>query len=246
MDRRLLLTGAAALTLSASLSGCGGNLLGPPDAGTLYPVRPEFAPAPAASAKVAWSLAVLRPDVPGGLDSDRIALLQPDGSMDYYAKATYPDRLPAIVQRALLAGFEASGRIDKVAREEDALQADYNLLVEVRDFQAVYAARDGVPDIVVTLNAKLAASHGRRILAVTAVTQKADAGTNNTGAAVGALRQALGAAVTQVVNWTLETAPATVPGASAGAAAETASPGRNGEQLLHDVSRGPGGEAAPQ
>lgn len=242
INRRLLLSGVCVLTLSA----CGGNLLGPPDAGPIYPVRPDFPPAPANGDKVNWSLAILRPDVPGGLDSDRIALLQPDGSMDYFAKATYPDRLPATVQHALLEGFEASGRIDKVSREEDALHADYNLLVEVRDFQAVYAVPDGVPAVVVTLNAKLTTAHGRRIVAVTTVTRKADAGTNSTAAAVAALKQALGAAVTEVVTWTLASAPALVPGTSADAVDAPASPGRNAQQLLHDVTRGSGKAPAPQ
>lgn len=237
MDRRLLLVGVAALSLSA----CGGNLIGPPDAGPIYPVRPSFPPA-AGGDKVSWSLSILRPDVPGGLDSDRIALLQPDGSMDYYAKATYPDRLPASIQRALVEGFEASGRIDAVAREDDALHADYNLLVEVRDFQAVYAVPDGVPGVVVTLNAKLTTNHGRKIIAVTTVTQKAEASVNSAGAAVAALKQALGAAVSQIVTWTLAAAPAVVPGVSP----ETATPGKNAEQLLHDVSRGPGHKAPPQ
>jgi cholesterol transport system auxiliary component len=240
MDRRLLLIGAAASLLSA----CGGNLIGPPDAGPIYPLRPVFAPAPAGD-KVGWSLAILRPDVPGGLDSDRIALLQPDGSMDYYAKATYPDRLPALVQRALLEGFEASGRIDAVAREEDALHADYNLLVEVRDFQAVYAQPDGAPAVLVTLNAKLATAHGRKIVGVTTVTQKADASANSAAAAVAALQTALGAAVTQLAGWTLSAAPAIPPGTSV-EAAQTATPGKNAEQLLHDVSRGPRQKAAPQ
>ncbi len=104
--RRLFLIGAASLTLSA----CGGDLLGPPEAGPIYPLRPAF-PAAAGGEKVNWALSMMRPDVPGGLDTDRIALLQADGTMDYYAKATYPDRLPAMMQRAVIEGFEASGRV---------------------------------------------------------------------------------------------------------------------------------------
>jgi len=69
-------------------------------------------------------LAILRPDVAAGLDSERIALTQPDGTMDFYAKASYPDRVPPMVQQALLDGFEASGRIDAVAPEQAALHAD--------------------------------------------------------------------------------------------------------------------------
>ena len=235
MDRRLFVLGASAL----ALSGCGGNLIGPPDAGPIYVVRPTFTPAPAGAAKVNWSLAILRPDVPGGLDSDRIALLQPDGILDYYAKASYPDRLPSSIQTALLDGFEASGRIDAVAREEEALHADYNLLVEVKDFAAHYATQDGVPGVTVAFNVKLTTAHGRKTIAAQSFSQSGNASTNSAAAAAQALQQALGAAVKQVVEWTLSAAPAVVPGTSTdAAAAETASSGKPAAQLLHDVTRG--------
>ena len=228
MQRRLFILGASAFVLSA----CGGNLIGPPDAGPIYVVRPAFAPA--SGEKVSWSLSILRPDVPGGLDSDRIALVQPDGSLDYYAKASYPDRVPASVQQALLDAFEASGRIDAVAREEQALHADYNLLVEVKDFAAHYATQDGVPAVTVAVQAKLTTAHGRKIIAAQGFTQTANAGANSAAATVQALQQALGVVVKQVVDWTLATAPVVPPGGSA----DTASTASQAKQLLHDVSRG--------
>jgi cholesterol transport system auxiliary component len=227
-QRRLFLIGAASLTLSA----CGADLLGPPEAGPLYPLRPAF-PAAAAGEKVNWALSIMRPDVPGGLDTDRIALLQTDGTMDYYAKATYPDRLPAIIQRTVIEGFEASGRIGAIARAQDALHADYNLLVEVKDFQAVYKVADGLPQAVVAISAKLTTAHGRKIIGSLAVSKSVDAGANSTGAATQALSQALGQAVSEIVVWTLATAPAIVPGQSP--ESSTASPGR---ELLKDVTRG--------
>ena len=230
MQRRLFVLGASALVLA----GCGGNLIGPPDPGPIYVLRPPLAPAPAGGAKVSWSLAILRPDVPGGLDSDRIALVQPDGTMDFYAKASYPDRLPIAIQTSVLDGFETSGRIDAVAREEQALHADYNLLIEVKDFSAHYAAPDGVPAVAVVLSAKLATTHGRKIIATQNFNVPGNASVNSAGATVQALQQALAVAVKQVVDWTLTTAPAVVPGASP----ETASPGKPAEQLLHDVTRG--------
>lgn len=228
MSRRLLLAGAAALTLSA----CGRDLLGPPEAGLIYPVRPAFPP-PSPGERVNWALAVMRPDVPGGLDTDRIALLQADGTMDYYARATYPDRLTAMLQRSIIEGFEATGRVPAVARAQEALHADYNLLVEVKDFQAVYKGPDSVPQGLVALSAKLTTAHGRRIIGSLAVSKTADATINSTGAATQALSQALGQAVSEIVAWTLATAPAIAPGQSA--ETSTASPAK---ELLNDLTRG--------
>ncbi len=238
--RRLFLIGLSSLALSA----CGGNLLGPPDAGPIYMVAPKFTAAPADGEKVKWALTILRPDAAMGLDTDRIALTQADGTMDYYAKATYPDRLSPIVQHALLNGFESSGRIDAVALEEDALHADYNLAVEIKDFAAHYSQQDGIPSVTVAITVKLTTAHGRAIVGSYSTTQTATASANSAGAAAQALQQALGAAVTQIVNWTL-TAPIPVSQQPV----STASPGKPAEQLLHDATRGTtraGEKPAPQ
>jgi cholesterol transport system auxiliary component len=228
-QRRLFLIGASALVLSA----CGGNLLGPPDAGPIYPVQPNFPAAPAGAGKVAWALAILRPDVPGGYDSERIALMQADGSMDYYAKATYQDRVPSIVQQALLNGFEATGRIDAVAPEQAALHADYNLVTEVKDFSAHYSQPDGIPGVTVSITAKLTTTHGRAIVSSFSVVQSGTASVNSAAAASQAIQQALAAAVTQIVNWVLSAPPPTTQQPN-----QTASPGKPAEQLLHDTTRG--------
>jgi cholesterol transport system auxiliary component len=225
MDRRLFILGASAFVLSA----CGGNLIGPTDVGVMYVVRPAFAPA--SGEKVAWSLAILRPDVPGGLDNNRVALVQPDGTMDYYAKATYPDRLASTIEDTVVDGFENSGRIDAVAGEEQALHADYNLLVEVKDFSAHYAAPDGIPTVTVAVNAKLVTAHGRNIIASKTFIQSGPAGANSAAATVQGLQQGLGTIVKQVVDWTLVTAPAVPPSLG------TASPGKPAEELLHDTTR---------
>ena len=229
MQRRYFLVAASTL----AVGGCGGNLLGlgPPEPGAIYPVRPVF---PAGSgAKVVWALAILRPDVMPGLDSDRIALIQADGSMDYYAKANYPDRVSVLVQQALLDGFERSGRIDAVAPEQAALHAEYDLVTEIKDFGAHYAQTDGIPQVRVNLTAKLATAHGRAIVSSFSSNQSVTASANSAGAVAQSLQQALGAAVTEIVNWAL-----TAPMPTTQLPAATASPAKPAEQLLRDTSRG--------
>jgi cholesterol transport system auxiliary component len=227
MVRRLSLVAAFSLALSA----CGGNLLGPPaETPMIYPVHPTFAAG--SGEHVGWALAILRPDMAGGLDTDRMVLHQADGTMEFYAKATYPDRLGMILQQALLDGFESSGRIDAVAPEQAALHADYNLVIEVKDFSAHYAQADGVPSVTVSITAKLTTAHGRAIVSSFSASQTVNAASNSAGAAAQALRQALGTCVTQIVNWALA---APMPATQRPA---TASPGKPAEQLLHDVTRG--------
>jgi cholesterol transport system auxiliary component len=236
LTRRLLVLGAASMAVSA----CGGNLIGPPEAGPIYTVRPSFTPA--SGDKVGWALTILSTDVPGSLDNDRIALMQPDGSMDYYAKATYPSVLSGLVQQAVLEGFEASGRIDAVAKEQDALHADYDLVLEVRDFEAKYAQADAIPSVLVAINAKLATAHGRKIVASFTSSQTGNASANSAAAAAQALQQALKAAVLEIVAWTFANAPAVAPGQSP----QTVSPGKPAKQLLDETSRGSDRAKAPQ
>jgi cholesterol transport system auxiliary component len=228
IPRRIFLIGASALVLPA----CSSDLIGPPEASPIYPVNPAF---PAGSGtKVGWALSIMRPEVAGGLDNDRIALHQPGGTLDFYAKATYPAPLPALIQQALLDGFEASGRIDAVAPEQATQYADYNLLTDVKDFSAHYSQQDGIPSITVSITAKLSTARGRVIVSSLPVIKNGTASVNSAGAATQALRQALGAAVTDIVNWALS---APVP--------KTQQPNAYGpvdsaQQLLRDTNRGLG------
>lgn len=198
-SRRIFLTGVGAL----ALSGCSSDLIGPPPAGKIYPVSPDTFPA-GSPAPIRAALAILRPDAPGGLNTDRIALYQPDGTQDYYANATYPDRLPAIIQRALLEGFERTGAIT-VSREQDDVHADLDLLTEVKDFAAHYAIRDGIPTVTVALLAKLVRTHGRMIVGnVMPAAHTMSAGVNNTAAVAAAMKQLLGQCVQDIVKATLQ------------------------------------------
>lgn len=194
---------------SLALTGCGG-LIGPPDAGQIYVVNPPLPPLPPGP-KAGYALAVVRPDPGAGLDTDRIALIQADATMDYYAAAQYPDTVPALVQQALIGAFQASGRIDQVAVEQDALHADYDLFTTVSHFEAHYPAPDAVPSVSVVLTATLATAHGRKIVASFTASQTQQASANSAGAVVQALAQALGMAVQAIVTWTLGTAPPLPP-----------------------------------
>lgn len=193
--RNFLILGGASL----ALAGCGGDLLGPPPAPPIYVLE---APAPvAAMAQLPWSLSVMRPNAPSALNGERIPLIQPGLTLDYYANANLPDAIPDLVQAALVAAFEKSGAPTSVTRESDALHADYNLFTDIKDFEARYAVQDGVPEILVTLTVRLATAHGRVVAGTTTVTERVPATANSVAAATAALGQALGAAAAAIVTW---------------------------------------------
>lgn len=204
LDRRLFLIAGSSLALAA----CGSldKLVGPPDAPQIYALRPTPTAAQPGG-KVDWALSILKPDASDSLDSSRIALAKNETQLDYYANATWPDRLPDVVQTALLAGFEASGRIGAVSRDSDALHADYELSTDLRDFEARYATPDGVPTVAVTIIAHMANARSRAITAnlTVALTQVASA--NSVEAVVQAFDAALGKAVDQITQWALALPP---------------------------------------
>jgi cholesterol transport system auxiliary component len=204
-SRRLFLLAASSLALSAC-----GSIVGPPDAPRIYALRP--APQPAQpGGKVGWALSVLKPDASSNLDSPRIALARSDTQLDYYANAVWPDRLPDLVQTALLAGFETSGRIDAVSRDADALHADYQLSTDLRDFEARYAVPDGIPTIAVTIVAHMAEARSRRIVSNFTVRLDEPASANSVEAAVRAFDSALAKAVARITQWALALPPPRAP-----------------------------------
>ena len=202
-DRRLVLVSLPAF----ALAGCGGLDFGPKDSNdTIYVLDPA-AEAGAAGSPLNWALAVDIPEASDALDTRRIALVKADATMDYYAGAVWPDRLSMLVQTALVAGFEASGRLPQVSRTQDGVHADYELGTDIRDCAAHYSAENGTPSVTVNIVAQMSTAHGRKIVAGFTARETTAARENSTAAAVAAFNTALGAAVTQVLNWALSLPP---------------------------------------
>jgi cholesterol transport system auxiliary component len=204
--RGFLLASGAALTLA----GCAG-MIGPTAAPQLYVLRPHLGPASGA-AKVDWALTVALPNAPLSLDTARIALQRSADTMDYYANSAWQDRVPVLVQRALIEGFEKSGKIAAVARDTEGVRADYLLQTDLRAFEARYSSPDGAPEIVVEITARLLRTPGRKIARTLQDRKTAQASANSVPAVVAAFDGATAAAVDAIVAWALN-APAPAEGA---------------------------------
>lgn len=197
IDRRVLLAGLSGVTLAAC-----SDVIGPPPAPKLYVLRPQL-PAPQSGPKVGWALSIQVPDATAALDTSRIAILRPPTGMDYYADAAWSDHATILVQSALLEAFEASRRIEAVARDSDAIHADYILGSDLRDFEARYATADGAPTAMVRLDVRLLKALNRDLIGRTEFSREVPAAANSVEAAVEALDEAIAGVLADVVNWTL-------------------------------------------
>jgi len=190
--------------LAMGLSGCEGlilNLAGPP--ANLFTLTPKNTFA-AGLPSVPWQLVVEEPLASGGLNVDRIALRATATELKYFARARWTERAPHMVQTLLVESFENSGAIVAVGRKAIGLRSDYNLITELREFQAEYFAPDGVPTIRVRLNAKLVKQPRRAIVASRTFEASVKAEGRNIRLVIGAFDQALGKVLRHTVEWTVK------------------------------------------
>ncbi len=201
INRRLLFAGTAGLVLA----GCS-DIISPPPSSKLYVLKPKL-PGKLQGPPVTWALAIQLPAGGGGLDSDRIAILRPPASLDYYAGTAWADPLPQLVQQNVMEAFETSGRIASVSRDSDANLVDLILGLDLRDFEARYDQGEGAPLAVVRLGARAIQARSRKIAGYTEFTKEVRASANSIDAAVEALTDAFAGVLTDLVPWVLNQSP---------------------------------------
>ncbi len=140
------------------------------------------------------TLQVQRPLADPGLDSDRIALLRPDRTLDYYAANRWSGRVPEIVQALALDTLRAARGYRAVQPESAPFSYDETLQIEVRDFQAEYGAA-AAPVARVALVCTLGRRSDGSVLASFTLTGSAAAADNRMRAIVAAFNAALDAAL---------------------------------------------------
>jgi cholesterol transport system auxiliary component len=192
---------ASALALSL-LCGCTAqSFIAEPAPPQIYLLHPRLGPIKGAN--VSFALAVSTPSAPFSLATRRIAIQRSANTLDYYADAVWQDRIPRLVQRLVVEGFEDSGKITAVARTQSGLHADYLLQLDLRRFEADYLSPNAAPRAEVSLSARLIRLSDREVVATTRIRTQAPAERNSIKAAVRAFDHATAKAVKALVAWTL-------------------------------------------
>jgi ABC-type uncharacterized transport system auxiliary subunit len=153
--------------LGMTLAACAGSLFknkaAPPTMYMLGATR-STAPVDPSGSTLPSDLAVLRPRVRAGLDTDRIAALYPDRHMDYFADVRWSGPLDEVLQDLAVQQFHANPGLGNVSPEASVFGSPYWLEIEVTDFQAEYSAAGGPPTVHVHLQARIGYSGDRRVL----------------------------------------------------------------------------------
>jgi ABC-type uncharacterized transport system auxiliary subunit len=206
------------LTLPWVLGGCAGSLfktqVAPP---TMYLLSAEStapaaadvpAPADAGTAPAAApgglsaDLAVLKPRVRAGLDTERIAALYPDRRLDYFADARWSGPLDEVIQDLVVQLFHSRAGLTNVSGDASAFGSAYWLEIEVADFQAEYptGAASGTPPPTVRVHflARIGSSGERRIIARFEAQARQPAESNRMSAIVDAYNRAANQALMQI------------------------------------------------
>lgn len=130
-------------------------------------------------------------------DTQKI-LVQPPGINDpSFAGAVWSDNLPKMVQQKIIQSFDESHYVGAVARPMDSLTPDYQVLIDIRNFQIVLSPEKAAD---VEFTAKIADTKGR-IVATQTFRATVPADVKDAATAAAALDQAFGKTAAELVGW---------------------------------------------
>ncbi len=199
LSARACLRIAALAIATASLAGC--NLLPKQESLALYRPEPTIA-VDAAWPQATWQLQIARPYADTAHDSARILVRPQPGEMQVYKGAAWTQPAPDLVLDTLLRAFADSGRFAGVARRGEGVNAQYELLLDLRRFESDY---DGgtTPSAQIALGARLVDNAANRVVASRVFDIDTPAEGTDVAQIHRAFERGLGDATTQLIGWTL-------------------------------------------
>ena len=201
LTRRRLLRTALTLPLAALATACELTVPGQGPPPVLYRLTPKSTFSEDLP-RVDWQLILEVPVADAGLNTTRVALLQTPTQLEYYARSSWTDRAPLMVQTLMIESFENSGRIVAVGRESVGLRADFILKTELREFQAEYHGAEN-PNVRVGINVKVVEMPRRTIVASRSFEAEVEAEADAMTEIITAFDEALGKVLKHLVEWTL-------------------------------------------
>src|SRR5262249_42280990 len=133
----------------------------------------------------------------GVLDTDKIVVRPAGEEVAALADAQWVDRLPRLVQVRMIQSFENARRLRTVGRPGDRIDADAQLLLDIRAFEIVV---DGSA-AEVEISAKIVGNRSGRVAAARVFSARVPASATQGPAAVAALDEAWHRVAVDIVVW---------------------------------------------
>ncbi len=159
--------------------------------------------------RVRQQIVVTEPTATAAVSNDRITVQPTALEVRFLPGARWVDRAPLIIQSLLIESFENSGKVDAVGRSAIGLRADYEIVTDVREFQAILtdtgstSAADAPLVADVRLNIKIVSSNDDRIIASRSFESLQEASSDNASDIVNAFDIALGRVMKKSVEWSI-------------------------------------------
>ena len=199
MNSRLALL----LALALGLTGCAGSLL-ESSAETPDTYRLAGEPLPDRGGRLPLALVVARPRSAPALETERLAVVQPDSRFDYFTGVRWSEPAPQMLQQQLVRALAADGRFEAVVAAPSRVPADLLLDVELRRFEAVYATSDGVPEVRVEMQVSVVDPRKAQRVASFVAAASVTAEQNRRAAVIAAFERATAEAIRSAVGQTRE------------------------------------------
>lgn len=193
--------------LALALCGCSGlasltNATAPTD---LYLLTPKSTFDPSLP-RIRQQIVVTEPTATAAVSNDRITVQPSPLEVRFLAGARWVDRAPLIIQSLLIESYENSGKVDAVGPSAIGLRADYVIVTDVREFQAILKETDGpeAPLIAdVRLNIKIVDAENDLIIASRSFENLQMSSSDEPIDIVTAFDIALGRVLKQSVEWSI-------------------------------------------
>jgi len=189
----------ATMLLAAVLcTGCVGSLL---ESGNEAPEIYRLAGVglPDRGEPLPLALAVAPPRAAASLDTERIAVIQPDSRFDYFTGLRWAESAPQMLQQLLVRALVDDGRFATVVAAPSRVPADLTLDVELRSFEAVYTGDAGVPVVRVEMQVTLVDARKAKRLASFVVRTDSRAADNRRTAVLESFERAAAEALQETV-----------------------------------------------
>ncbi len=203
MKRKTSIKSLMAALLLIAVAGCSGLVPGSGPPADYYMLSPKSTFSDKIP-EVGWQLVVEEPQASGVLSTQRIALTRKDMRIQYYAGARWTEAAPRMIQTLLVESFENTNKIVAVGRQAVTLRSDFNLKMELREFQAELGGPK--PKVRVRINSKIIKMPKRKIIASRTFERLIEAEDTSMDAVVRAFDKGLGKVLKRIVEWTLLTA----------------------------------------